>query len=204
MQNPDSHIRGIGCVKCGYESPNHAGHVWSDEFRDKMTRAFMERYGAPTPSSVPEIAAKIAASRREHGTCSTSGPEERMYEMLCERFGVDDVERQYNESRYPFNCDFYIKSLDLFIELNAGWFHNKHWFDDSDPADIKRLKTMQTRLESGKPSYKHAIETWTVRDVKKREMAIVNSLNYLVFWKNDLSDFEAWLNADTLVLKNVF
>ena len=33
--------------------------------------------------------------------------------------------------------------------------------------------------------YDNAIETWTVRDVKKRQCAEKNHLNYIVFWIED-------------------
>lgn len=52
--------------------------------------------------------------------------------------------------------------------------------------------------------YKEAICTWTVRDVRKRQAAIDNHLNYVVFWKNDLSDFKQWLEADELILNNIY
>lgn len=32
-------------------------------------------------------------------------------------------------------------------------------------------------------------------DVEKRETARKNNLNYVVFWDNDLKDFETWVEA---------
>lgn len=46
-----------------------------------------------------------------------------MYERLAVTFGPDDVVRQYRDPRYPFFCDFYVRSLDLFVECNFHWTH---------------------------------------------------------------------------------
>lgn len=42
--------------------------------------------------------------------------------------------------------------------------------------------------------YAAAIQTWTVRDVRKRSTALQSGICYFVFWDNDLSDFHMWLN----------
>lgn len=48
-----------------------------------------------------------------------SKPEDELYEKLKEIYGNDNVLRNYRDKqRYPFNCDFYIKSSDMFIECN--------------------------------------------------------------------------------------
>lgn len=52
-----------------------------------------------------------------NGTINTSRPENCVYEKLTTAF-KNDVVRYYSDERYPFECDFYIKSLDLFIECN--------------------------------------------------------------------------------------
>ena len=119
-----------------------------------------------------------------------------MYQFLCDRFGKDDVKRQYRQdARYPFHCDFYIPSRDLFIELNATWLHGGHWFDETNPDDVQQLQLWKDLEQQGKRFYGVAIDVWTVRDVKKRKMAEENGLNYLVFWDDKLSDFLDWLSS---------
>ena len=65
-----------------------------------------------------------------------SKSEDRVYDFLTSKFGKEDIERQYRSNSYPFSCDFYIKSLDLYIECNFGWTHGKHWFDSNNKDDI--------------------------------------------------------------------
>lgn len=177
--------------------------ISSDEVQTKIMRTCELRYGVPFATQLEEITDKVNSTKIKRGTWNTSRPEEKMYVLLCDHFGSDDVVRQYKEVRYPFHCDFYVKSLDLFIELNASWVHGGHWFDSSNPEDIAKVQDFQSRLANGKRFYEVALRIWTDRDVLKRDTAIRNNLRYLVFWNNNLDDFKSWLSADELLLNNV-
>lgn len=115
-----------------------------------------------------------------------------VFEKLVEKYGFNDVFYEYGlypyDKRYPFNCDFYIKSLDLFIELNIRPCHGGSWYLDSND-DKLRLSHLK---ESPKKSAEKTISTWSEKDVEKRRFSKKNNLNYLVFWKSDLSDFFSW------------
>lgn len=121
--------------------------------------------------------------------------EKIVFVELVDRFGKNNVYYQYGvhpfDSRYPYSCDFYIKPLDLFIEINAHWSHGAHWFNSENHDDNLRVKHLS---QFDKKSYKNAIRTWTIDDVSKRMKAKNNNLNYLVFWENDLSDFYKWFD----------
>ncbi len=70
-------------------------------------------------SNWPEAKQKEYITKKANGTMNSSKPEELFYKELCEIYGEADVVHGYSiDPRYPFNCDFYIKSQDLFIELN--------------------------------------------------------------------------------------
>lgn len=171
-----------------------------DERREKMLASLTARYGVPyvvlTDEERAEMLQKSWQTKRRNGTFNTSKPEDTLYGLLCDIFGEDDVEKQYvDDERYPFHCDFYIKSQDLFIELNAHWSHGGHWFDETDPDDITLLEKWKERAkEKGSSYYHQAIIVWTQRDLLKREFAEENELNYVVFWKNDLSDAREYLS----------
>lgn len=174
-----------------------AKHYIDDERREKMLASMMKRYGVPYAYLCPDIVKKNWQTRRRNGTFNTSKPEKTLYLLLCDVFGADDVVVQYvDDERYPFHCDFYVKSLDLFIELNAHWSHGGHWFDETSSDDIVLLnKWMSKTKEKGSAYYHQAIMVWTERDLLKRQFAIANDLNYVVFWKQDLSDAREYLSS---------
>ena len=178
--------------------------ISSDDVQRRTKLTCLSKYGVTSVMKLSETVDKVGESKRKNKTWSTSKPEEIMYEILCDKFGEDDVVRQYKEFRYPFHCDFYIKSLDLFIELNATWLHGYHWFDKTDMNDLDKLNQWLNNVKSGKKFYNVAIDVWTRRDVIKRQTALNNNLNYVVFWKNDLSDFKDWIESDYLVLNNIY
>lgn len=91
--------------------------------------------------------------------------------------------RQYVDGvRYPFHCDFYVRPLDLFIELNASWTHGGHWFDENNPLDVEIRDDWYMRAVRQKSLYyAMAIDVWTDRDLLKKRTAEANHLNYLVF-----------------------
>lgn len=168
--------------------------ILSDDVQNKTKATNIARYGVSNAMKLDSTLQKMSDSKRKNNTFSTSKPEEIMYQKLCDVFGKSDIYRWYNKDvRYPFHVDFYIKSLDLFIELNATWLHGKHWFNPNDKHDIDLLNLYINKVNMGKVFYQTAIDVWTKRDVLKRETAKKNHLNYIVFWKQDLSDFYQWI-----------
>ena len=123
-----------------------------------------------------ELALKRAKSKPS-GFDSLS--EFRTNNVLISLFGKDDVVYQYIDERYPYPCDFYIKSLDLFIECHYYWTHGGHFFDENNQEDIKILEFWKSK---GKPQYESAIYCWTITDVKKKNCAIKNNLNYVALF----------------------
>lgn len=172
-------------------------HISTPERRLAIQQAVLNKYGVSSVLLLPEIHAKSWVTKRRNGTFNTSQPEESLYRFLCDKFGVENVIRQYAaDLRYPFHCDFYIPVLDWFIELNASWTHGYHWFDANNPLDILVLQDWQDRaVKKGSRFYKAAIDVWTRRDPMKLRYATENRLNYFVFWRNDLADALAWLET---------
>lgn len=113
-----------------------------------------------------------------------STPEEAYYKKLVSFYGRSDVKRQYKETRYPYKCDFYVKSKDLFIELNLHWTHGGHPFDKSNQEDFKKLELWQNKA-AGSEFYKSAIDVWTKRDPEKLKCLKDNNLNYKIFYSVD-------------------
>ena len=162
----------------------------SDEIKQKFVDTCMDRYGVSNPTQCKEILNKMLETKRTNGTFNISQPETTLYDLIIATFGEDDILTQYDQdSRYPFCCDFYIKSRDMFIELNAFWTHGGHWYNPTAPCDTK---TVQTWLSEGTEFYKNAVDTWTISDAHKRQTAKDNNLNYIVFWSDALDDAILW------------
>lgn len=174
--------------------------VSSDEVKLKKEKTFQSRYGVNYGLQSPEIMQKkLETTLARYGTpyypnkekeyqtkkrnhsFNTSNPENEMYADLCKQYGEDNVIRQYKDERYPFVCDFYIPSEDLFIEYNGSWTHGEHPFDPMNLEDISTLEAWQEKA-TDHPYYQGAIYTWTDLDVRKQRIAKENNLNYVVIY----------------------
>lgn len=174
--------------KYGVVSPMQVSNIAKKSAKHRQ-QAMLEKYGVANSVQLPEIRDKIFESRRKNHTLNTSVPEQVLHKMLVDYFGEDDVASNIIvDDRYPYHVDFYIKSLDLFIELNGDICHNNHWFDNANLRDLQILQSWRENAErieksTGKTSkYTKYIKTWTQTDIEKRETARKNKLHYLVFW----------------------
>lgn len=158
------------------------------EFKDRVKETNLNKFGVSTPLLLEksrnkrfskEIIDNVIDTKRKNHTFNTSKLEE-LYLYIKEKF--TSVIRQYKDKeRYPFCCDFYIPELDLFLELNGTWTHGKHPFNINSKEDISILNTWKEKSKEH-PFYLSAIETWTIRDVKKRNKAKEENLNFHEFW----------------------
>ena len=178
-----------------YGVPNGGG---SKESLEKIKQTCLKRYGVEYSSQVPEVKIKIKNAlsskivqdkinntKRKNNTFNTSKPEENLYKEIKSIY--PSVIRQYKESRYPFNCDFYIPELDMFIELQGTWLHGLHPYNCNSIEDIDKLNKWKSK---NKKFYNIAIKVWTISDPKKREIAKKNNLNYVeLFNKEDINLF---------------
>lgn len=127
-----------------------------------------------------EIVAKCNATKRKNKSFNISKQEEKCYHML--HFIYPHLMRQYRSIEYPFACDFYDPDSNTYFEFNGSWTHCGHWFDPTNKDDIRELERMKSKHSQ---YYDNAIETWTIRDVNKRNTAMKNNLKYVVFWNLD-------------------
>ena len=160
----------------------------SEETRQLLSAINKKRYEGMSESAkrllVQAKAAKERLTKLKNNSFNTSSPEDKYYNYLCEKYGTEDVVRQYSEDRYPFACDFYIKSLDLFIELNLTWTHGGKLFDNKNSADTEKLAVWKEKAKTSK-YYQQAIYTWTDLDLRKMNTALENKLNYKVYYSEE-------------------
>lgn len=139
------------------------------------------------PQFVKDIVDKQYLTRKQNHTFKISKPENICYDLLLTKYNKEDIKRQYKSELYPFNCDFYIKPLDLYIECNFFWMHGSEPFNKDNPKHIEKLSLWKSKNSE---SFNNAIETWTVRDTAKLETFKKNNLNYKIFYK--FSEFKDW------------
>lgn len=173
-----------------------------DSARERQRLTMLERYGGCTTLQSPELREKVINTNLErYGFCYPlensdfrfsyySPAEQELYQILLTKF--PDVIHHFTSELYPFECDFYIPSRGLYIELNISWVHGEHWFDTRNPNDIAwRDYAVSRSIESS--YYKRMVETWTGSDVLKRKTASQNHLKYLVFWDKKMEDVNDWI-----------
>lgn len=124
-------------------------------------------------------------TKKKNNTFNKSFQEDKIFELLSAKFNVI---RQYKDSRYPYSCDFYIPDFDLFIEYNGNWTHGSKPYVDNLECNMILDKWKEKSKNS--KFYKNAIYNWTVLDVKKRNIAKQNKLNYLEFFT--MEQFNEW------------
>ena len=175
----------------------------ANEVKDRIKETNIKKYGASSWTktdkgkerlskivSSKEVQSKINNTKKKNNSFNISGFEEECYDILINKYS--DTVRQYRSEKYPFNCDFYIPSLDMYIECQGSHYHHGHPFDKHNKEDIIELENLK-RLEEEKlkthksTQYTQIIYTWTDLDVRKRNIAKANKLNYIEIWdKNDL------------------
>ena len=138
-----------------------------------------------SPEKRKEINDKIYNTMKKNGTFNKSKGEENYYNYLLTLYNKDDIKRQYNQDpRYPFHCDFYIKSLDLFIEYQGAFEHGPHPFNAEDPEDLKLLEKWEEKANQNGPKsrYWNYIYWWTEKDPLKLKYLRENKLNFLLIY----------------------
>ena len=165
--------------------------------RKKYFNTILNKFGTPYYFQTNEFKEKSYQTKKVNNSFNISKPEDKLYQILCEKYGTENVIRQYRSDVYPFNCDFYIKDLDLYIEYQGNWTHGKHPFDKTNPEDLKTLqlwkdKSMEVNFKGKEKNYyKHAINYWTIKDPLKRKIAKENNLNFIEIWdSNDIQIIE--------------
>ena len=171
--------------------------------REKAKQTMLERYGVEYYTVSMElneirnnkdIQTKIQATKHRNNTFNASKPEDDCYDYLCSRYGKNNVIRQYKDLiRYPFNCDFYIKTEDLFIELNLFPTHGKEPFDSANSDHLEYLEHCRSNPNNWVEAQLPLI--WAGTDVLKYKMAQQNNLKYLrIYNLEDLYNEESYSN----------
>lgn len=162
------------------------GHKCSDETRMKISNA---RKGTHLSEEM-----RVQKTINTNNTYHEKGlykrhktkPELFVEDYLNNTFGSNHVFYNYvDKERYPYKCDFYVDSYDLFIEVHAGWRHGVKPYEVADMQCESQLADMIAKSKTS-DNYKNAIYTWAELDVKKLECAKKHNLNYVRLYNDDI------------------
>jgi len=153
----------------------------------------LKKYGCENVYQSNVIKEKIFENMKQYNSFRGNKTEDSVYQYLISHY--PDTKRNYKSCVYPFRCDFYIESLDLYIEVNAHWTHGSNAFEGT-PEDLEILK--QWRSKQSK-YYNNAIAVWTKRDVEKRDLAKKHNINYIEIFSNRqniiIDEIREWING---------
>ena len=153
------------------------------------------RLAGKTPEEKRAAMEKGHQTKIDNDSYKKSQAEDDYGKELEQFFGAADIERQYyKDPRYPYFCDFYVKSKDLFIEYQGYFTHGtepydelkpKHWeyvefldstakgsgtFTVSDPAKINRAKQTGMTLLLIYPKH----DAWIVKNGQLRNIGKIS------------------------------
>lgn len=185
------HVQETSLKQYGTNYPNQ-----SELVKNKMKQSCLKHYGVDNYFKTEECKAKANSkeainkgleTKRKNKSLNISLIEIDSLKLLKQKY--PDVIYQYKDKqRYPFMCDFYIPSLDLFIECNYHWTHGGKPYENSEIDNI----LLNQWKEKNTQYYINAINCWTIRDVNKRNIAKQNKLNYIEFFT--ILDLQNWLS----------
>jgi hypothetical protein len=153
----------------------------TSEYIQKIKQTNIERYGVDCYTKTEEYKRRSYKTKKQNKTFNSSSIE-KQFEAYLKENNIN-YKTQYKSELYPFVCDFYFPDSELYLEINAHWTHGGHPFDSTNKDDLIKLNQWK---QNNTHYYNNAIETWTVRDVLKRETAKKNNLNYVEVFSNKL------------------
>ena len=189
----------------------NGGKFWTDENLEKLKKSYLKKKVDIINKRRNTIIENIKTAKELYGKSVNGGSskiELDFYKYLINTLDFDNIVPQYfDEINYPYSCDFFIPDLNLFIEIQGNWTHGKHPFNSDSKKDIEKLEYWKSKDNE---YYNNAIYTWTDLDVRKRNTARDNQLNYLEIFSNDIDEcidiFEGYIKQLLInwCLKNDF
>lgn len=121
---------------------------WTDEKEKSRSKKFIQNWSDKSEIEkqeinnkrtvgwhTPDAVQKQIANRIANGTSKQSKAEQEFYNRLRIFVPENDIIHHYTDQlRYPYDCDFYVKSKDLFIEYQGHQTHGPAPYDATDPA----------------------------------------------------------------------
>lgn len=144
----------------------------SETCKEKIRQTMLNRYGVEyawqTPQNKALFTSKEAQVKKHHTmiknkTYKKSSSEDSLYEVLCIKFNSSNIIRQILINSW--NIDFYIKSLDTYIQFDGIYWHGLS-------------KPIEQIMEFKNPRDKTIYKTWC-RDKEQNEWFYKNKLKLI-------------------------
>ena len=162
----------------------------SEICREKAKKTLKEKYGYENSQQVPEIKMKTYHTKKKKGLIWKSKEEEMIRDILLEEY--HDLIYHHWSNQYPHICDYYIPSLDLYIELQSHGSHYRRLFrntkEDQEELTIIREKSLKEDF------YQDVEIIWTIKDVEKYNDTVKNNLNFLSIYPKWSSEWRKYYN----------
>ena len=109
-----------------------------DDIKRKKVQTFQVRYGVDNPQQIPEVKQRTIETHASHGRNWMSKPEKEFRIVLEDWLGKDDVRVQILlEKRW--SVDFYLKSLDTYVQFDGVYWHGlDRSLDEIRSSNMKR------------------------------------------------------------------
>lgn len=146
-------------------------------------------------SNIKEYQRKARQTKIKNNTLVNSKLESMAYNLLKKYFS--DIKCQWkDDEKYPYNCDFYIPEIDTWIEIQGFVTHGPEQFNENNIEHLEKVSILKQKNMAHKTPNKNLyfeiIKCWTELDVKKRNTAKRNNLNYKEFW--NIEQLKEWLS----------
>ena len=183
------------------------GKYFSDESIIKMKETTFNKYGVDSFTKTQQFKDLISTqqssiqnkqykTKKINHSFNKSKIEKDLENYFIEN-GINYIS-QYKSDEYPFSCDFYFPDSNYYVEVQGNWTHGHHPFNSKNIDDIKILNEWEEKSKES-DFYKNAIYVWTNHDIKKRNIAKENKLNYLEIFSCDF-----YICLEQLIYNKVF
>ena len=145
-------------------------------------------------SNLKEYQRRARQTKIKNNTLLDSKLESIAYNLLKKYFS--NIKCQWkDDEKYPYNCDFYIPEIDTWIEIQGFVTHGPEQFNENNFEHLEKVSILKQKNNEHKTPNKNlyfeTLKCWTEVDVKKRNTAKRNNLNYKEFW--NIEQLKEWL-----------
>jgi hypothetical protein len=151
-------------------------NVFSCPEKQRLIRETLtKRYGVDNPLKCEAIRKKSNETKARNHSNLCSYPENKVYELLCLRFGTENVVRQALINGW--SIDFYVKSIKSYIQVDGNYWHG--------------LDRSIEVIRESKSSHDRSIYATMLRDKQQNDWFSNNKINLVRFTESDVlsSDF---------------